>query len=965
MLGEGRSGREGRCLSTWAGLGLVSVVLLLSGANSSFAAPAPHLPVGSPSTHGSPLGTAMAGATPGSLASRPAGAPAADWFDLSSNWSQYLPGERTFSAMAYDPALDGILIFGGYNNSGVGADGDTWLFTNGQWENLTPTGSTQPPARWAALLAWDPVNQEMVLFGGRNSLTELNDTWTYGSAGWTQLLPATEPSARQQQFSLFAYDPTLHADYLYGGICFLCFPANYNNDSWTFVNGSWTNITTSVTGGPAFLDAGAWNPTTSSLVAYTSNRTDCTGSTATMSFNGTAWNVTGANSSPGPVQEGDGFVYDSLLGGMLLYGGTQGGGCSGAGETWTYVNGTWTDLTSNLTSSPGGRCCESVAYDPTQKVVVLLGGTTNTNTYVRDTWSFPAVPLTLNLTTSSLTGVAPFAVQLAANVTGGAGALVDNWSFGDGTPNATTASVNHTYATNGTYGLNFTVEDAQGREINRSLVVRVGNPLTSGASAHPASGEAPVRVNFTGSLAGGVGPYTFAWAFGDGTNGVGLNASHVYRAGGNYSARLTVKDGSAQTSVATVNVSIADPLGVGVVTSPGVPSGETPFVVNFSARPTGTESPFSATWSFGDGTPNGSGLNVSHQYVSAGTFDANVTVTDLVGHEANSTVVVTVVGGLAAQASTAKTVGLVPFSVRFVGTSSGGTGPYTYHWTFGDGSNATGDAPTHVYTVVGEYLATLTVTDSVGAVALSVVPIHAVAPAVVTAHASVLYGLSPLEVSFTSSTTGGLGPLTFDWAFGDSGTAVGQNVSHRYVGAHTYTAGVTVSDALNELVDASVEVQVFPTFVATLSVDQNPIDLGQSINFTASALGGSGTPVYSWTSLPPGCPANNGPSISCTPTIAGTYNVSVLALDSENDNASASVVLTVVGAATPTSSASPATPIVLWGALGGAVLGGAALGALVSLLGRRRSPAAETASPEPPAEVADSGEAGLIPDAPS
>jgi hypothetical protein len=57
-----------------------------------------------------------------------------------------------------------------------------------------------------------------------------------------------------------------------------------------------------------------------------------------------------------------------------------------------------------------------------------------------------------------------------------------------------------------------------------------------------------------------------------------------------------------------------------------------------------------------------------------------------------------------------------PLTVRWISEVSDGVPPYTYRWNFGDGSpEVTGQAfPTHVYERVGEYTATLTVTDSLG-----------------------------------------------------------------------------------------------------------------------------------------------------------------------------------------------------------------------------------------------------------
>ena len=53
--------------------------------------------------------------------------------------------------------------------------------------------------------------------------------------------------------------------------------------------------------------------------------------------------------------------------------------------------------------------------------------------------------------------------------------------------------------------------------------------------------------------------------------------------------------------------------------------------------------------------------------------------------------------------------------VTFTGTASGGTSPYTFSWTFGDGATGTGNPATHTYTTSGSYTATLSVTDSKGA----------------------------------------------------------------------------------------------------------------------------------------------------------------------------------------------------------------------------------------------------------
>jgi hypothetical protein len=51
-------------------------------------------------------------------------------------------------------------------------------------------------------------------------------------------------------------------------------------------------------------------------------------------------------------------------------------------------------------------------------------------------------------------------------------------------------------------------------------------------------------------------------------------------------------------------------------------------------------------------------------------------------------------------------------AVAFTGSATGGKAPYSYSWSFGDGTLATGASPTHTFPKAGTYSVTETVTDS-------------------------------------------------------------------------------------------------------------------------------------------------------------------------------------------------------------------------------------------------------------
>lgn len=58
--------------------------------------------------------------------------------------------------------------------------------------------------------------------------------------------------------------------------------------------------------------------------------------------------------------------------------------------------------------------------------------------------------------------------------------------------------------------------------------------------------------------------------------------------------------------------------------------------------------------------------------------------------------------------------GNAPLAVNFTSNVTGGTPPYNYYWSFGDGSTSSSANPSHVYQSSGNYSVTLRVTDSQG-----------------------------------------------------------------------------------------------------------------------------------------------------------------------------------------------------------------------------------------------------------
>ena len=256
-----------------------------------------------------------------------------------------------------------------------------------------------------------------------------------------------------------------------------------------------------------------------------------------------------------------------------------------------------------------------------------------------------------------------------------------------------------------------------------TLVVTVSaanQPPTADAGG-PYSGTAGVAVQFDGS--GSSDPdgtiASYAWEFGDGNTGTGVNPSHTYAAEGSYTVTLTVLDDVGASASATTTAQIA-PAGQPqppVADAGGPYTGTVNVAVQFDGS--GSSDPdgmiMSYAWDFGDGS-TGAGINPMHTYTAAGSYTVVLTVTDNDNLTGTASAAVTISAGN--QPPTANAGG--PYSgtagvaVQFDGSgSSDPDGTIAgYAWDFGDGNTGMGERPTHTYAVAGSYTVTLTVTDN-------------------------------------------------------------------------------------------------------------------------------------------------------------------------------------------------------------------------------------------------------------
>ena len=444
------------------------------------------------------------------------------WYDLNAPFG---PSTRSAPALAYDPLLSAVIMFGGYGGPAVVALGDTWEFSNGSWTDLTGTLSGAPPARWEGVFVYDPVDSSLVLFGGRDVTQFFNDTWTFNGSGWSQVATSVAPSPRG--LSSFAYDPSIGGVVLFGGATGNIPAGSYagwkfDDDTWEFQSNAWTNLTASLTGAPPATSTGAlaYDPSIGGDLLYggTTAPNGCAIVSEQWALVNSTWTNQSGQALTGPGGAGGlesfGMVYDPALSGVVAFGGNteRGGTCISTDETWLYTAGNWTNLTSVLgTLVPGQRQAESMAYDSADGYLVIFGGGAPNDVYLSDTWALvagaaPLAPISVSFQVTGGAGDGPQLVTFTAVFGPDSPGPQFQWVYGDGTSGAGGPQVTHLYATPGQFLPTVTVvlSDGRGATFHLPEVVIRPSPGLS-APGTPASSWASGLFGWTDAAAIAVG----------------------------------------------------------------------------------------------------------------------------------------------------------------------------------------------------------------------------------------------------------------------------------------------------------------------------------------------------------------------------------------------------------------------------------------------------------------------------
>ena len=176
------------------------------------------------------------------------------------------PEARSYGSVARDPERGVVIVHGGMSSSGVRFDetlewdGETWT--------TAAAGDEGPGDREGAGLAWDPATNRMLLFGGASNEELPPETWSWSGTDWTQV---ADSGPRSRFVNLMADDHSGDGGVLLQGGHWVEGDGGGNlDDTWHWDGEAWTEVTQGAGTGPGqrVNSQGAWDERLVGIVMF-------------------------------------------------------------------------------------------------------------------------------------------------------------------------------------------------------------------------------------------------------------------------------------------------------------------------------------------------------------------------------------------------------------------------------------------------------------------------------------------------------------------------------------------------------------------------------------------------------------------------------------------------------------------------------------------------------------------------
>ncbi|MEM6725467.1 MAG: SprB repeat-containing protein, partial [Bacteroidota bacterium] len=413
------------------------------------------------------------------------------------------------------------------------------------------------------------------------------------------------------------------------------------------------------------------------------------------------------------------------------------------------------------------------------------------------------------------------------NMSGGSPPYVYQWDNGAGINEDPSGLIPGTYTV--------TVTDVNDCVFNTSVAITNSSAITASATGEMISCVGGMDGDISLTLSGGSLPYTFDWD----------NAPDVQNPGGLSAGTYVVTVSDIAGCFVTASADITEPNNFSgtSLAADVLCNGENTGSITFT--PSGGIAPLTYTWDNGAGTvQNPSGL-------SAGTY--TVTVTDAAGCLITSSVEVNEPPILGISVDNVNVSCIDPLNGSIDISISGGTGPYTYQWDNGAGTD---QDPTGL--PYGTYSVTVTDNNNCEETASATLTDANTLAISLTSADALCNGEASGSIDLT--VTGGAIPFTYQW---DNGVTDEDPIN---LSIGTYS--ITVTDINGCDITGSTSIGE-PPLLTTSAIGESLLCNGDADGDIDLTVGG-GTPPYTyfW---------NNGGGLSEDPTglTASVYTVTV------------------------------------------------------------------------------------------
>jgi len=262
------------------------------------------------------------------------------------------PAGRSGSAVAFDPVRDRLIVFGG-DTDDAAKDETFSLELSGApyWRHESPLGGHRPPGAAGSTAVYDPWNDRLVLFSGFGSTDIYGngsaETWTLALAGqmrWHSLEVSPAPPVRRG--SVVVLDEDRHELVVSGGTLD---GAHSMSDTWVLdLIGarSWRQLPVAAPAPSTFGASGAYAPERHSLIEYGGYFDPYQSECDELALDEVQWSsLVPVEPHPSPSRRGRStLIVDPLTDRLLVFGGVA-WGCQH--DLWAYALGDtsrWTQL---------------------------------------------------------------------------------------------------------------------------------------------------------------------------------------------------------------------------------------------------------------------------------------------------------------------------------------------------------------------------------------------------------------------------------------------------------------------------------------------------------------------------------------------------------------------------------------------------------------------------------------------